>query len=145
MIIGCVNSRWNPAIVTWPLVSQVCVERHVYITQISGAWSSSWWKGEGKFGAHAMKRVAAGAHLSTSWLFEPAKRPDDRTRDREVSSSKLACVIFFSLIFQARKLIGTARWPNSLGMLSGPSPHYCSPIKRAPLHSSVKTSTWCLQ
>ena len=25
-----------------------------------------------------MKRVAAGAHLPTPWLFEPAKRPDDR-------------------------------------------------------------------
>ena len=23
-----------------------------------------------------MKRVAAGAHLPTPWLFEPAKRPD---------------------------------------------------------------------
>ena len=28
--------------------------------------------------ANAMKRVAAGAHLPTPWLFEPAKRPDDR-------------------------------------------------------------------
>ena len=25
-----------------------------------------------------MKRVAAGDHLPTPWLFEPAKRPDDR-------------------------------------------------------------------
>ena len=25
-----------------------------------------------------MKRVAAGAHIPTPWLFEPAKRPDDR-------------------------------------------------------------------
>ena len=25
-----------------------------------------------------MKRVAAGAHLPTLWLFEPTKRPDDR-------------------------------------------------------------------
>ena len=25
-----------------------------------------------------MKRVAAGAHFPTSWLFEPAKRPDER-------------------------------------------------------------------
>ena len=30
------------------------------------------------FWAHAMKRVTAGAHLPTPWLFEPAKRPDDR-------------------------------------------------------------------
>ena len=25
-----------------------------------------------------MKHVAAGAHLPTPWLFEPAKLPDDR-------------------------------------------------------------------
>ena len=34
-------------------------------------------KNKGKLGANVMKRVAAGAHLPTSWLFEPAKRPDD--------------------------------------------------------------------
>ena len=33
---------------------------------------------EEMLGAHAMKRVAAGAHLPTPWLFELAKRPDDR-------------------------------------------------------------------
>ena len=33
---------------------------------------------KGKLGAHAVKRVAAGAHLLNPWLFEPAKRPDDR-------------------------------------------------------------------
>ena len=33
---------------------------------------------EGKLGAYALKRVAAGAPLPTPWLFEPAKRPDDR-------------------------------------------------------------------
>ena len=32
-----------------------------------------------KLGTNAMKRVAAGAHLPTPWLFEPAKRQDDRT------------------------------------------------------------------
>ena len=26
----------------------------------------------------------------------------------------------------------------------GPSAHHCSPKGRAPIHSSVKTSTWCL-
>ena len=25
-----------------------------------------------------MKRVATGTHLAAPWLFEPAKRPDDR-------------------------------------------------------------------
>ena len=41
------------------------------------------------------------------------------------------------------KLIGIARWPNSLVVLIRPSPHHCSPIRRAPLHSNVKTSTRC--
>ena len=35
-----------------------------------------YWKG--KMVAYAMKRVAAGAHLPTLWLFELTKRPDDR-------------------------------------------------------------------
>ena len=35
-------------------------------------------KKKGKLGAHAIKRVAASAHLPTPWLFEPAKRSDDR-------------------------------------------------------------------
>ena len=35
-------------------------------------------KEKGKLGAYAMKRVAAGAHLSTPWLFELAKLSDDR-------------------------------------------------------------------
>ena len=34
--------------------------------------------GKGKLGAYAVKRVAARAHLPTPWLFERAKRPDDR-------------------------------------------------------------------
>ena len=33
---------------------------------------------KGKLEAYAMKRVAAGAHLPTLWLFELAKCPDDR-------------------------------------------------------------------
>ena len=32
----------------------------------------------GKFGAHVIKRIAAGVHLPTPWIFEPAKRADDR-------------------------------------------------------------------
>ena len=35
------------------------------------------WK-KRKLVAYAMERVAASAHLPTDWLFEPAKRPDDR-------------------------------------------------------------------
>ena len=33
---------------------------------------------EGKLGAYAMQRVAAGAHLPTPRLFEPAQRLDDK-------------------------------------------------------------------
>ena len=33
---------------------------------------------EGKLGVYAMKRVAAGARLPTTWLFEPTKCLDDR-------------------------------------------------------------------
>ena len=33
---------------------------------------------DGRTGAYAMKRVAAGAHRPTLWLFEPTKRSDDR-------------------------------------------------------------------
>ena len=33
---------------------------------------------KGNLGAHAMKRVAAAVHFPSPWLFEPAKRPDDR-------------------------------------------------------------------
>ena len=32
-------------------------------------------------------------------------------------------------------------WPSSQGMFIGPSPHHCSPIKRAPVHSTVKRVT----
>ena len=35
-------------------------------------------KEQEKLGANVVKRVAAGAHLPTPWLFEAAKRPDDR-------------------------------------------------------------------
>ena len=35
-------------------------------------------KGKESWGYMLAKRVAAGAHLPTLWLFEPAKRPDDK-------------------------------------------------------------------
>ena len=35
-----------------------------------------------KLEAYAMKRVAAGAHIRNPWLFQPAKRPDDRANHR---------------------------------------------------------------
>ena len=36
-----------------------------------------------------MKRVAAGAHLPTSRLFEPAKRPDGKTTTAWIAVSSL--------------------------------------------------------
>ena len=39
---------------------------------------TDFWEKE-KLGPYALKRVAAGAHPSTPWLFEPAKRTDDGT------------------------------------------------------------------
>ena len=60
---------------------------------------------------------------------------------------KDACAIcFFPLV---RKLIDTARWPSSLGMLIGPRPHHEStPVSaggRGPAHSFVNTSTFALK
>ena len=45
------------------------------ISSVSGPQSLS---EREKLGTYVMKRVAAGAHLPTPWLFGPAKRPDDR-------------------------------------------------------------------
>ena len=39
-----------------------------------------------------MKRVAAGAHLSTLWLFAPAKRPDNTVESNTVSSARSSLV-----------------------------------------------------
>ena len=46
--------------------------RSVFI-RVSGAVR----KREEMLGAYGIKRVAAGAHLPTPLIFEPAKRPDD--------------------------------------------------------------------
>ena len=37
-------------------------------------------KKNGVLGMYATERVAAGAHVPTPWLFESAKRPDDRAK-----------------------------------------------------------------
>ena len=56
----------------WPKLSLIYSHSVVSISD----WFSEFtlWN----LGAISMKRVAAGAYLSNSWLFEPAKRPDDR-------------------------------------------------------------------
>ena len=89
-----------------------------------------------------------GLCLYVAWVSHPptpsqcGATADRRTRDRKVSGSKFACAIWF--FTQARKLIGIARLPSSLVVLIRPSPHHRSHIGRAPIHSSVKTSTRCL-
>ena len=85
--------------------------------------------------------LSISAFRSARCLARVAQRAERRTRDRNVPGSKLACSIWF--FPSARKLVGIARWPSSLVVLIGPSPHHCSPTGRALLHSSVKTSTRC--
>ena len=57
------------------------VSLFVWDARITNAFIACWCIliGKGKLGAYAMKRIAAGAHLPTSWIFDPTKRPDDRT------------------------------------------------------------------
>ena len=55
-----------------------------------------------------MKRVAAGAHLPTPWLFEPAKLPDDR------ADYCLDCSFF--LQWKHRVLLFTLEWSGARPM-----------------------------
>ena len=67
---------------------------------------------KGKLGAHAIKRVTAGAHLPTPWVFEPAKRPDYRADfcpDCRTTGSFIEphyvmeiCAYFFETMFSCR-------------------------------------------
>ena len=50
----------------------------IHVAKDSSQYEGLIIKEKGKLGANAIKRVAGGAHLPTPWLFEPAKRPDDR-------------------------------------------------------------------
>ena len=54
-----------------------------------------------------MKRVAAGAHLSTLWLFDPAKRPDDRSD---------YCLQFPPLVQAPRTRFFTVEWNDRILM-----------------------------
>ena len=57
-----------------------------------------------------MKCVAAGAHLPTPWLFEPAKRPDDR------AAYCLDCS--FLPQWKHRVLVFTLEWNEGVHTLS---------------------------
>ena len=62
-----------------------------------------------KLGANAMQRVAAGAHLPTPWLFEPAKRPDERADYCLDCSFLPQCkdrVLVFTLEWSGARLLG---------------------------------------
>ena len=67
-------------------------------------------KGNGKLRAYAMKRVAAGAHVPTLWLFEHAKRADDRA-NYCLDSSFLRSSTMYS--FLQLSGVGRALWVNS--------------------------------
>ena len=57
-----------------------------------------WYRKKGYFGANAMKRVDAGAHFPTPWVFEPAKCPDDRADYclcRPGKMSQISVLMFF--------------------------------------------------
>ena len=62
-----------PCVIFFDELDALCPKRSQ-----SGEVSHEIWGKVMKFEANIIKRVAAGAHLSTPWLFEPAKRPDDR-------------------------------------------------------------------
>ena len=67
---------------------------------------------KGKLRANAMKRVAAGVHLSIPWLFEPAKRPDDRV-DYFLGCTFLPKCKHHVLVFIQLSGMGRALWVNS--------------------------------
>ena len=56
--------------------------------------------------------VVAGAHLSTSWLFEPAKRPDDRADYCRIHNSELSS----SSVIYCRGFSGNSLWSTSTNL-----------------------------
>ena len=64
-----------------------------------------------------MKRGAAGAHLPTPWLIEPAKRPDDRA-DYCLGCSFLSLMRTLGTHFSQLSELGRALQPR-LGADSG--------------------------
>ena len=60
---------------------------------------------KGKLAAYAMKRVTAGAHLPTPWLFEPAKGPDDYGKKIFTPSEKNRFEQMPSKIFMEKVII----------------------------------------
>ena len=101
----------------------------IRFTSMSVSKASS--KKKGKLRANDMKHVATGAHLPTPWLFEPAKRPNDRT-DHCLDSSFLPkwkhWVLVFTLEWSGARPMGEHCWglgpmsiPSELGHLAMPT------------------------
>ena len=82
----------------------------LFVSMKRGYWWAICSRKKRKVGANAMKRVAAGAHLPTSWLFEPAKRPIEPTTAWTAVSS-----LSVSTRYPVLKLsgVGRALWANS--------------------------------
>ena len=64
-----------------------------------------------KVGALAMKRVAAGAHLPTPWLFEPAKRSDDKPTTALAAVSSPSASTWYTFLHLSG--VGRVLWANS--------------------------------
>ena len=59
-----------------------------------------------KLGANAMKRVAAGTHLPTHWLFEPAKRSVEPTMPGLQFSPPVKALLVFTVQWRGARLVG---------------------------------------
>ena len=105
----------------WPLHLRLFIMQQKQLFQ---QWSPSFWQWSGIV------------------LFFPKLRPASVAQRQRVGLGIERSRVRNSLL-PSGELIGTAKRPSSLRMLIGPSPHYCSLIGRAPVHSTVKISTWC--
>ena len=106
--------------------------------------------------AKAIGRLAMASGTYTSEFVEfEVKRAYEWLSEDRIEGKRHAAVslhwaetspLFLScLSWRPRPNPSIARRPISLGIVIviGPSPHHFSPIGRAPVHSKVKTSTWC--
>ena len=79
LIVTTTTSRSHP--IMMDLSNDICLTSDSILIDLWSPWAGCGTGvgrkvGKGKLGPHAMKRVAADAHLPTPWFFEPAKRPE---------------------------------------------------------------------
>ena len=103
---------------------------------------------KGKLGAYAMKRVAAGAHLLTPWIFKPARRPDDKA-DYCLDCSFLPQWKYsFLHLSGVRRALWANRGEGTASQRTGPPSNadYFSCLKGKPgWHRRVPTSVDCIK